>query len=196
MKAQSGSVTLTLMTVLMVLLAFIAMALDLSRLYLARGTLQTAADAAALAGARQLDNTITGSLNAVLEAQAVLSRYHLVLEQNMPLDPSQATFRLGTCANANSASSALRGGSVTALHWSPMAPECVFVGATNNSASTGVLDATGLQYLEVDTGAQSALTPYFAQVFNLLGMASPAALTPFGYAVAGYAPPTSPLLYR
>ena len=196
MKAQSGSVTLTLMTVLMVLLAFMAMALDLSRLYLARGTLQTAADAAALAGARQLDNTITGSLNAVLEAQAVLSRYRLVLEQNTPLDPSQATFRLGSCANANSATSALRGGSVTARHWSAETPECAFVGATGDSASTGVVDANGLQYLEVDTGAQAALSPYFAQAFNLLGLASPASLTPFGYAVAGYVPPTPPLLYR
>ena len=196
MSRQSGTVTLTLMTVLMVLVAFIAMALDLSRLYLARGTLQTAADAAALAGARQLDNTVTGTLNAVLEAQAVLAQYHLVLEQNAPLDPGQATFRLGTCANANSANSALRGGSVTALHWSPLVPDCAFVGATNNSASTGVVDATGLQYLEVDTGAQAALTPYFAQVFSLLGMASPAAMTPFGYAVAGYVPPAPPLLYR
>ncbi len=123
MKAQSGSVTLTLMTVLMVLLGFIAMALDLSRIYLARGTLQTAADAAALAGARQLDNTVTGTLNAVLEAQAVLSRYRLVLEKNTPLDPGQATFRLGACANADSASSALNGGSVTALHWSAESPE-------------------------------------------------------------------------
>ncbi len=196
MKTQSGSVTLILMTVLMVLLAFIAMALDLSRLYVARGTLQTAADAAALAGARQLDNTVAGTLNAVLEAQAVLSRYHLALEQNVRLDPGQATFRLGACANGNRATSALRGGSVTALHWSPLAPDCAFVGATSNSASTGVVDATGLRYLEVDTGMQAALIPYFAQVFNLLGMASPAALTPFGYAVAGYASPTSPLLYR
>ncbi|MHB8352836.1 MAG: pilus assembly protein TadG-related protein [Burkholderiales bacterium] len=196
MKKQSGSVTLTLMTVLMVLLAFIAMALDLSRLYLARGTLQTAADAAALAGARQLDNTVTGTLNAVLEAQAVLSRYHLALEQNAPIDPGQATFRLGPCANANSATSALRGGSVSALHWSPQSSECTFVGATSNSVNTGVVDASGLQYLEVDTGTQSALSPYFAQAFNLLGMASPASLTPFGYAVAGYVSPTPPLLYR
>ncbi len=69
------------------------------------------------------------------------------------------------------------------------------MGATGSSASTGVVDATGLQYLEVDTGAQAALSPYFAQVFSLLGMTSPAALTPFGYAVAGYVPPPPPLLY-
>ncbi len=196
MTSQRGSVTLTLLTVLMVLLAFIAMALDLSRLYLARGTLQTAADAAALAGARQLNNTVTGSLNAVLEAQAVLARYHLALEQNIPIDPSQATFRLGACANANSATSALNGGSVTALHWSTQSPECAFIGATGNGASTGVVDATGLQFLEVDTGAQALLTPYFAQILGTLGVAPVQLLNPFGYAVAGYTPSTPPLLFR
>lgn len=196
MRAQAGSVTLTLLTVLMVLLAFVAMALDLSRLYLARGTLQTAADAAALAGARQLDNTLTGTLNAVLEAQAVLIRYPLPLEASTAFDPALATFRLGVCANANGATSALHGGSVTAPHWSAQAPACTFVGATGNSASTGVMDATGLRYLEVDTGLQPALSPYFARILDQLGMGPSSGLTPFGYAVAGYAPPVPPLLYR
>ncbi len=196
MTSQRGSVTLTLLTVLMVLLAFIAMALDLSRLYLARATLQTAADAAALAGSSQLNNTVSGSLNAVLEAQAVLARYRLTMEQNTAIDPSQATFRLGACANANSASSALQNGIITALHWSAQSFGCTFVGATGNSASTGVTDATGLQFLEVDTGPQARLTPYFAQIMGTLGVAPPQLLTPFGYAVAGYTPPAPPLLFR
>ncbi len=195
MNAQSGTITLVFASVLAVLLGFLALALDLSRLYLARTTLQGAADAAALAGARELDDTVAGTVNAVLVAQQVLQRYRLTLENNAAPDPSLATFRVGSCPNPDSASSALAGGFASAPHWVAQSPSCTFAGATANAATTGVRDGTGLRFLEVDSGAQPALTPYFAQALALLG-AGPTALTPYGYAVGGRVSPAAPLLYR
>ncbi|MDE2625255.1 MAG: hypothetical protein KGM40_07555 [Betaproteobacteria bacterium] len=195
MNSQAGAITLLFATVLAVLLGFLALAIDLSRLYLARSTLQGAADAAALAGARELNDTVAGTVNAVLVAQQVLQRYRLTLENNTAPDPARATFRVGSCPNPDSASSALSGGFVTAPHWVAQSPSCTFVGATANAATTGVTDGTGLRFLEVDSGAQPALTPYFAQALALLG-AGPTALTPYGYAVGGRVSPAAPLLYR
>ncbi|MDE1941849.1 MAG: hypothetical protein KGI47_01730 [Betaproteobacteria bacterium] len=195
MNSQSGSITLVFASVLAVLLGFLALAIDLSRLYLARSTLQGAADAAALAGARELDGTVAGSVNAVFVAQQVLQRYRLTLENNTAPDPALATFRLGPCPNPDSGSSALAGSLVSAPHWSGQSPSCTFVGATANAATTGVTDGTGLRFLEVDSGTQAGLTPYFAQVLALLG-AAPAVLTPYGYAVGGKVSSTGTLLYR
>lgn len=195
MNSQSGAITLLFASVLAVLLGFLALAIDLSRLYLARNTLQGAADAAALAGARELDDTVAGTINAVLVAQQVLQRYRLTLENNAAPDPAGATFRVGSCPNPNSPSSALAGGFVTAPHWVAQSPSCTFVGATANATTTGVTDGTGLRFLEVDSGTQPALMPYFAQALALLG-AGPAPLTPYGYAVGGRVSPTPVLLYR
>ncbi|MDE2344502.1 MAG: hypothetical protein KGL63_14135 [Betaproteobacteria bacterium] len=195
MNSQSGSITLVFASVLAVLLGFLALSIDLSRLYLARTTLQGAADAAALAGARELDGTAAGTINAVFVAQQVLQRYHLTLENNAVPDPALATFRVGSCPNPDSGSSALASSFVNAPHWALQSPSCTFVGATANPATTGVSDGTGLRFLEVDSGNQAALVPYFAQALALLG-AAPAALTPYGYAVGGKVSSTSSLLYR
>ena len=195
MNPQAGAVTLVVASVLLVLLGFVALAVDLSRLYLARSTLQGAADAAALAGARELDGTVAGTVNAVLVAQQVLQHYRLSLENNAAADPSLATFRVGACPNPGSASSAGRNGIVTAIHWTAQGPSCPFFAAGPNAGSTGVSDATGLVFLEVDTGNQAVLSPYFAQVLALFGTA-PAPLMPFGYAVAGIPTAAPPLLYR
>ncbi len=195
MTRESGSITLLFASVLAILLAFLALAVDLSRLYLARTTWQGAADAAALAGAQALDGTLTGTETAVLTAQAVLARYPLPLESMAALNPALATFRVGSCPYPDSATSALQQGTVSAPHWSAATTTCPFSGATAQGTTTGVSDASTLQYLEVDTGNQAPLAPYFAQALAWLGTPS-AGLTPFGYAVAGHVWPAPTLLYR
>jgi uncharacterized membrane protein len=174
MKTQRGSVSMIFLFSLLALLGFAAMALDLSRLYAARETLQTAADAAALAGARELDNTVQGTLAAVATAQSVLSQYRLSLEGNAPIDLSQAVFHVASCPDGT----------------------CASVSATDSSATTGVTDATGLTFLEVDTGNQPELRPWFAQIFSLLGPNPSSGLTPFGNAVAGITGSNAVWLYR
>ncbi len=194
-RRERGSVTLVVVGLLAVLLGFLAMALDLSRLYQARESWQGAIDAAALAGARQLDGTLNGTYNAVLAAQQTLAG----LKQGGVLwaggNLNTVTYRVGPCANPDSATSPLSGGAVTALHWVLESPACTFQGAGASAASSGVSNPAGLQFLEVDSGSQASLTPWFAQF--LPGFSSQGtSLSPFGYAVAGYASPLAPLLFR
>jgi putative Flp pilus-assembly TadE/G-like protein len=54
LEDTTGAVAVTVAIVLVVLLSFAALALDISNAMIARNELQNAADAAALAGARQL----------------------------------------------------------------------------------------------------------------------------------------------
>jgi type II secretory pathway pseudopilin PulG len=70
--AQRGSVLTWFAVLLPVLLGFVALAVDLARLYLVKTELQNAADAAALAGARvYASSSATDSANAKAEAQAM-----------------------------------------------------------------------------------------------------------------------------
>lgn len=57
---QRGAVAVMVGIGIVLLVGFLAMVMDLSRVYLARTGLQNAADAAALSGARQLDGTAAG----------------------------------------------------------------------------------------------------------------------------------------
>jgi Flp pilus assembly protein TadG len=195
---EAGSIMLTFLLCLLVLLGFCALTLDLSRLFIARGLLQGAADAAALAGARELNNTTVGTQNAVTVAQAVLNHYRLTLENNAAIDLSQVSFRVGPCANPNSGSSTQSDDTVSAPHWqAATAPTCSFVGLSATS-SAGLGNATGLNYLEVDTGNQPALASHWAQTL-VWGNAFNTAMTPlttFGYAVAGFTAPTTVQLYQ
>ncbi len=194
-QREQGSVTLVVVGLLAVLLGFLAMVLDLSRLYQAREAWQGAIDSAALAGARQLDGTLNGTYNAVLAAQQTLAGLKqggvLFADSNL----NTVTYRVGPCANPDSATSALSAGVVTALHWVLESPACAFQGAGASAASSGVSDPAGLQFLEVDSGFQSSLTPWFAQFLPGFS-AQGTTLSPFGYAVAGYAAPLAPLLFR
>ncbi len=61
-KSEKGAVLVTVAVLLIVFLAFTAMAIDVSHLYVVKNELQNAADAGALAGARRLINT-DGSIN-------------------------------------------------------------------------------------------------------------------------------------
>ncbi len=192
---EQGSVTVVVAGLLVVLLGFLAMVLDLSRLYQARESWQGAIDAAALAGARQLDGTVNGTVNAVLTAQLTLAGLKQGGALSAGSNLNTVTYRIGPCSSPDSATSALPGGVVTAWHWSQSTPDCTYQGASARALGTGVSNPTGLQFLEVDSGLQAALTPWFAQFLPGF-MAQSATLSPYGYAVAGYAAPLPPLLFR
>lgn len=65
---QGGAVAVMVGISMVVLIGFLAMVIDLGRLYVARAGLQNAADAAALSGAKELHGTLAGISSAVAKA--------------------------------------------------------------------------------------------------------------------------------
>jgi Flp pilus assembly protein TadG len=74
-RSERGSVTIMTAILLFGLVLVIGLVIDISRMYLVRASLQNAADAAALAGARELNSGLTGLTAAVTEAQAIVNSY-------------------------------------------------------------------------------------------------------------------------
>lgn len=72
-RPQRGAVAVMFAAVLLVMIGFCGLALDLGQLYNRRVEMQTVADAAALAAARELDGTSAGVSRAVEEAARVLN---------------------------------------------------------------------------------------------------------------------------
>ncbi len=70
---QSGAILMMTILFLILLLGFAALALDLGRLYVLRTEMQNAADAAALAAARELDGRENAIADAVIAAKELLS---------------------------------------------------------------------------------------------------------------------------
>jgi Flp pilus assembly protein TadG len=70
-RGERGSVTVMTAVLLVGLVGVIGLAIDVSRIYMVRAGLQNAADAAALAAARELNSGPAGLTDAVTQAQAV-----------------------------------------------------------------------------------------------------------------------------
>lgn len=68
-KRQQGAVAIIVGLSIVILVGMLALVVDLGHLYIAKTELQNAADAAALAGAKELDGTKKGVENAVKEAE-------------------------------------------------------------------------------------------------------------------------------
>ena len=74
-KGERGSVTIMTAILLFGLVFVLSLAIDVSRIYMVRASLQNAADAAALAGARELNSGSTGLVDAEAEARAIVNQY-------------------------------------------------------------------------------------------------------------------------
>ena len=74
-KGERGSVTIMTAILLFGLVFLLSLAIDVSRIYMVRASLQNAADAAALAGARELNSGPTGLTEAAAQAQAIANKY-------------------------------------------------------------------------------------------------------------------------
>lgn len=76
-SSERGSVTIMTAVLLVGLVLVLGLSIDVSRIYMVRTGLQNAADAAALAAARELNSGPTGLTNAVAQANAIVNQYGL-----------------------------------------------------------------------------------------------------------------------
>lgn len=159
-RRQQGAVSILAGLTIIVLFGFLALVVDLGNLYVNKSELQNAADAAALAGARELVGTSTGVNKAVQAAKDTAA-----------LNKSVFGTQSIIITNAN-----IQFSSTSVGPWEDVA------------AVTSPGGAAGKYFIKVDTSgiAQSIFTPWFARVFDALGTASATTQT-FGMAVAGRA---------
>jgi Flp pilus assembly protein TadG len=72
---ERGSVTIMTAILLFGLVLALGLVIDVARIYMVRASLQNAADAAALAGARELNSSPGGLTDAVTQAGAIVNQY-------------------------------------------------------------------------------------------------------------------------
>lgn len=89
-KSERGSVLAMSTISMLALLLAAGLAVDISHFYTAKAELQNAADAAALAGASQLNSTSGGVKRAVTEATKALNKYDF--KQSIGISSSNVTF--------------------------------------------------------------------------------------------------------
>lgn len=164
---QRGAVAIMTGLTAVALFAFGGLALDLGHLYIAKSELQNAADAAALAGAKELNHTAAGVTAAVSKAIAIAAQHRY--DFSKPVTITIANIRLASCPNAGNLNTFGRP--------TNRAPTCTFVPAA--SVTSNEL-ATGLSFLEIDTGTQN-LNTYLMRVAGAAYNTTSTA----GYAVAG-----------
>lgn len=164
---QRGTVAIMTGLTAVVLFAFGGLSLDLGHLYIAKSELQNASDAAALAGAKELNNKLSGVTAAVDKAIAIAAqhKYDFKTQINITI----ANIRLASCPNAGNVNAWSRPGS--------RSPTCTFVPA---ASVTSDAQASGLSFMEVDTGTQS-LNTYLMRVAGAAYNTTQTA----GYSVAG-----------
>lgn len=155
---QGGAVAVMVGISMIVLIGFLAMVIDLGRLYVAKAGLQNAADAAALAGVKQLNGTKLGvnntdllSLGAVQWAIAAAAKNNYDLS-SLPVDIDINDIWVGTCPEDS----------------------CM---AAASSIETDT-DAVNRNFLKVHTRSRNLVT-WFAPIWNIFNVST------YGVAVAG-----------
>lgn len=94
-RQQRGAVMIMFGASIFVLFGFMALAIDLGRTYVVRTELQNAADAAALAGAKELNQTAAGVANAVNFAIAMAAQNSFKF--STPVTITIANLSVGSC---------------------------------------------------------------------------------------------------
>lgn len=155
---QRGAVAIMFGLSVLVLFGFMGLALDLSQTYDRKTELQNAADAAALAGAKELKGTPEGIDLAVTKAQAIARLHKFKFGTSILLDDAAITFS-----------------------GSPDTPDADWLGIGAAQADPG-----GLYFIKIDTrdgnnGKYGEVNTYFMHVLP----ASAATTNTFGRAVAG-----------
>lgn len=154
---QRGAVAIMFGLSVVVLFGFMGLALDLSQTYDRKTELQNAADAAALAGAKELNGTTAGVNLAVSKAKAVASLNKFKYSTDVALIDAGITFSS-----------------------SPDTPDASWISVASAQSSPG-----GLLFIKVDTRGGNA--NYGQANTNFIQVLSPAFATSntFGRAVAG-----------
>lgn len=94
-RRQRGALVIMLAASLVALFGFLALVIDLGRTYLVRTELQNAADAAALAGAKELDQTADGVGRARDAAMAIAAQHKFNF--GTPVAITAANMWVGSC---------------------------------------------------------------------------------------------------
>ena len=173
---QRGAVAVIMGIAAIVLFAFMGIGVDLAYTYSRKTELQNAADAAALAGAKELNLKLTGVTGtpgpACSSGRGAIAMAICTFNQNNTNNFVGSTFvitvanlRLGSCPNADD---------VLPLRF----PNCTFVAASSVTTDAAAGDKS---FLEVRTPTQTKNT-FFMRV---TGGANGTTAT-FGYAVAGH----------
>ena len=157
---QRGAVAILFGLSIFVLFGFMALAIDLGRTYVVRTELQNAADAAALAGAKQLNQTAAG---VCCGSDSAVSRAIAIAAQNnfnfvTPVTITSANISVGTCPDDG----------------------CMVL-ASSVTTNPQAVDKT---FLKVDIPS-GALATFFAVVPTTAAGTGTAATSTFGRAVAG-----------
>jgi len=157
---QGGAVAVMVGISIVLLVGFLALVIDLGHVYIAKTELQNAADAAALAGAKELNGTAPGVTLAINRAVQVAN--HNNYDFTKPVATTAADLDIWVCNSP---------GNCTVL-------------ASTAAADTTNVTAANKTFLKVDTRPRQ-LGTWFAPVFNLLTGGNYSATRTFGMAVAG-----------
>ena len=153
---EGGAVIIVFTLSMFVLLGFMALAIDLGRSYVVRTELQNAADAAALAGAKEFDQTLAGVDRAKARAIAIAAQHNYHFSTQVSI--SATNMSIGSC------------------------PEDGCMEPINNIASDA--QAVGKTFLRVYIPSGS-FTTFFARVPTTGTGTGVAATATYGEAVAG-----------
>ena len=153
---QRGAVAILFGLSIFVLFGFMALAIDLGRTYVVRTELQNAADAAALAGAKQLNQTAAGVGSAVSYAIAMAAQNNFNFVT--PVTITSANISVGTCPDDG----------------------CMVLA----SSITTDAAAAGRTFLKVDISSGSLATFFAVVPTTAAGTGTPSTST-YGRAVAG-----------
>lgn len=134
---QGGTAAIVVGISMVMLIGFLALVIDLGHLYIAKTELQNAADAAALAGAKELNGKASGVASAVTKATeiAAQNRYDF----SKPVDITVDNVSVGNCPD----------------------PGC-FIPALNITDG----QAANKYFIKVDTGSRTLAT-WFAPILNI-----------------------------
>ena len=136
---QRGAVAIMTGLTAVVLFAFGGLVLDLGHLYIAKSELQNASDAAALAGAKELNNKLSGVTAAVNRAIATAAQHRYDFKK--PVNITIANIRLATCPNPGNVNTWSRPGvrspTCTFIPAASVTSERVFSGKRAGSSAAG-----------------------------------------------------------
>lgn len=142
-RCGRGSISVMYVIMLIPIIGFTGLAIDLSYAYTRRTEMQTVADTAAMAAARELNGTTTGITDAVTEARTIAQRQKYSLVRSIVWDDSAVLFSD-----------------------SPDKPDGDWLPASAINAAT----ARNIYYAKVDTsvlGEQGAIDVVFSRVLGL-----------------------------
>lgn len=162
---QGGAVAVMVGIGMVMLVGFLALVIDLGHLYIAKTELQNGADAAALAGAKQLNGTAAGVTSAITMAQQLAGRNYYDLGSKKIYDTTDAETQ----------------NDVIDI-WVGNCPEDTCMSPASSITTDAA--AANKYFIKVHT-RQRDLAAWFAPIFNLVTGGNYSITSTFGMAVVG-----------